>query len=280
MPTKIGSVRAASLMAVWSLFAACTTSPAQDEQAESIKKLILPGEAIRIDGRPAFILWPEESLRKQPQPWVFYAPTLPDYPDENEKWMHQQFLAAGVAVAGIDAGEAYGSPASCEIFERLFAELTEHRGFSTKPCLLGRSRGGLWVSSWACEHPDRFAGLAGIYPVFDFRTYPGLEKAAAAYQLSPDELTRRNDEFNPIKKMEKLARAKLPVFIIHGDQDEVVPLEPNSQAFADTYRAAGAKSAIELVVVEGQGHNLWEGFFHCQKLIDFVVARAKSGAAE
>ena len=27
-----------------------------------------------------------------------YAPTLPAYPDSHEKWMHEQFLAAGVAV--------------------------------------------------------------------------------------------------------------------------------------------------------------------------------------
>ncbi len=251
---------------------------AQDESAEQIKKLILSGEAFRIDGHPAFILWPKESLRKQPQPWVFYAPTLPDYPDENEKWMHQQFLDAGVAVAGIDAGEAYGSPESCTIFERLFEELTQRRRFSAKPCLLGRSRGGLWVSSWACDLPNRFAGLAGIYPVFDFRTYPGLEKAAAAYKLTPDELTKRNAEFNPINRVDILARAKLPTFIIHGHQDTVVPLKENSATFADAYKVAGAESSIKLLVIEGQGHNLWEGFFRCQELVDFVIEKSKQGA--
>lgn len=251
---------------------------AQDESAAQIKKLILLGEAFRIDGHPAFIFWPEESLRRQPQPWVFYAPTLSDYPDDHEKWMHQQFVAAGVAVAGIDSGEAYGSPASCQLFEQLYRELTERRGFSQRPCLLGRSRGGLWVSSWACEHPGRFSGLAGIYPVFDFRTYPGLEKTAPAYNLSTEELGMRIDEFNPILRGEKLARAKLPIFIIHGDQDTVVPLKENSATLAEVYKAAGADSAIKLVVVEGQGHNYWEGFFHCQELVDFVIARATLGA--
>ena len=50
-------------------------------------------------------------------------------------------------------------------------------GFAPRPCLLGRSRGGLWVTSWAADNPDKVAGLAGIYPVFDLRTYPGLAKA-------------------------------------------------------------------------------------------------------
>ena len=98
--------------------------------------------------------------------------------------MHEQFLAAGVAVAGIDVGEAYGSPEGRRLFTEFYRELTEKRGFATRPCLLGRSRGGLWVTSWAVENPDKVAGIAGIYPVFDLRTYPGLDKARPAYGLT------------------------------------------------------------------------------------------------
>jgi hypothetical protein len=79
---------------------------AAEPAAQPVKKLILPGESFLVAGRPAFILWPAEEKRQQPQPWIMYAPTLPAYPDSHEKWMHEQFLAAGVAVAGIDAGEA------------------------------------------------------------------------------------------------------------------------------------------------------------------------------
>ncbi len=242
------------------------------------KELILPGESFRVDGRPAFILWPEPDLRRTPQPWVFYAPTLPGYPDLHERWMHEQFLAAGIAVAGIDVGEAYGSPQSWTAFDHLYQELTERRGLSQRPCLLGRSRGGLWVSSWACEHPERFAGLAGIYPVFDWRTYPGVEKAAPAYGVSTEELIRRIDELNPVRKIQRLAEAKLPIFIIHGDSDEVVPLTENSLAVAKVYRQRNASDVMELVVAKGQGHNYWEGFFRCQALVDFVIARARAGA--
>ena len=76
------------------------------EEPAPIKKLILPGEAFLIEGRPAFILLPPEKERRKPQPWILYAPTLPGYPDDHEKWMHEQFLAAGVAVAGIDIGRS------------------------------------------------------------------------------------------------------------------------------------------------------------------------------
>lgn len=32
--------------------------------------------------------------------WILYGPTLAAYPDEAERWMHEQFTNAGVAVAG------------------------------------------------------------------------------------------------------------------------------------------------------------------------------------
>src|SRR5690554_6021365 len=132
----------------------CIATIATAEEPQPVKQLILPGESFLVEGRPAFILLPREEKRQQPQPWVMYGPTLPSYPDSHEKWMHEQFLEAVIAVAGIDAGEAYGSPASRQLMTAFYDELTTKRGFASRPSLLGRSRGGLWVSSWAIANPD------------------------------------------------------------------------------------------------------------------------------
>jgi pimeloyl-ACP methyl ester carboxylesterase len=241
------------------------------------KNLILPGETFLVEGRTAFVFWPDPAKAKQPQPWVMYAPTLPAYPDAHEKWMHEQFLAAGVAVAGIDAGEAYGSPDGRAALSALYKELTTNRGFAARPCLLGRSRGGLWVSSWAIENLERVSGIAGIYPVFDLRTYPGLQRAASAYRMTVPELEAALDRHNPIAQTAKIAKAKIPVWIIHGDDDKVVPLKENSAELEVQYKLAGAGDAIEVSIAKGQGHNFWEGFFHCQPLVDFVIERAQAG---
>ncbi len=267
---------------LWDGFAAIARDDPKEARSQGptrpVKELILPGESFLVAGHPAFILMPDEAKRRKPQPWVFYAPTLPPYPDSQEKWMHEQFLAAGIAVAGIDVGEAYGSPEGRRLFDELYRELTERRGFAPRPCLLGRSRGGLWITSWAVEHPDRVAGIAGIYPVFDLRTYPGLDKAASAYSLTPRELAARRAEFNPIERVGALAKRGIPAFFIHGDEDQVVPLKENSAEFVARYRAEGAADAVTLVVAKGQGHNFWEGFFHCQGLIGFAIDRARAGA--
>ncbi len=257
------------------LLAACAVLRAADTPA---KLVLADTEHFNVGDRPAFIFLPPVEKRAKPQPWIFYAPTLPAYPDEAERWMHEQFLAAGIAVAGVDVGEAYGSPASHAAFDALYRELTERRGFAVKPCLFGRSRGGLWVSSWAIANPAHVAGLIGIYPVFDFRTYPGLEKAAPAYDLAPEVLDARRTELNPIERIGVLAKAGVPVALIHGDADNVVPLAENSAEFVRRYREAGAERLVNLIVLAGQGHSFFEGFFHSQELVDFAISRAQAGA--
>ena len=240
------------------------------------KTLILPGEVFEVAGRTAFLFTPGgSSPLSAPKPWILYSPTLPAYPDKAEKWMHEQFVAAGVAVAGVDTGESYGSPEAVKAAEALHAEMVR-RGYSTKPALHGRSRGGLWASAWAIAHPDLTAGVGGIYPVYDWQTYPGVAKAAVAYGLSPEQLAARAADLCPIERINVAAQAGVPFCIIHGDDDTVVPLEPNSAELKKRYDAAGKGDLVTLIVAPGQGHSFWEGFFHCQPLVDFLIARAKS----
>jgi pimeloyl-ACP methyl ester carboxylesterase len=187
--------------------------------------------------------------------------------------MFEKFTAAGIAIAGIDAGESYGSPAGCEAYSALYDELTKKRGFSEKPVLLGRSRGGLMTLSWAVNNPGKVGGWAGIYPVCNLSSYPGLEKAAPAFGLTTEELQERLSEFNPVDRFSALAKAKVPLFAIHGDVDAIVPLEHNTRLMKTRLESEGW--SIELIVPKGQGHNMWQGFFQCPELVDFVVKHAK-----
>jgi len=237
---------------------------------------LLQGETFRLADRHAFLMKPNaRSESDQTKPWIFYAPTLPSYPDEAESWMHRQFLYAGVAVAGIDVGEAYGSPHAFPFFDALYDKMIAD-GYSPQPALLGRSRGGLWVSSWAIEHPERVAGIGGIYPVYDFTTYPGADKAAAAYGVNAQDLLQSQDQLNPIKRVATLAEANIPVFVIHGDDDKVVPIGPNVHTMRAKYESLGKGDLITLLEVQDQGHSFWPGFFHSQPLVDFLIRRAKN----
>ena len=233
-------------------------------------ELPVAGERVTFEGRAAFLIPAARPASGGPVPWVWYAPTLPGLPGDAERWMFRQFADAGLAVAGIDVGESYGSPEGCALFSAWHGELVARRGFSRTPALLARSRGGLMLYNWAAAQPDCVACVAGIYPVCNLESYPGLARACGAYGLTKAQLAAALTEHNPLDRLAPLARAQVPIYHIHGDCDALVPLEANSGELARRYRQLGGPMTLN--VVQGGGHTMWPGWFECQPLVDFVVA--------
>jgi len=128
------------------------------------------------------------------------------------------------------------------------------------------------IYNWAAENPESVACIAGIYPVCNLNSYPGTEIAANAYHINAEQLA----DHNPINRLNGLAKERVPIFHIHGDSDTVVPLEDNSGELAARYSKLGGEATI--LVPRGQGHNMWQGFFQCQELVDFVIAHARDNS--
>ena len=237
------------------------------------KSLPMKGDVFTVEGRTAFLILPEKNRGGDSIPWVWYAPTLPGLPGKAETWMFEKFLDSGIAIAGVDVGESYGSPKGRAIYSALYKELVEKRGLAKQACLLARSRGGLMLYNWAAENPESVACIAGIYPVCNIISYPGLGRACGAYGMTEEQLAAHLAEHNPIDRLAPLAKAKVPIFHIHGDNDKTVPLDKNSAELKKRYDALGGDMTLE--IVKGQGHNMWSGWFTSQKLVDFVIAHAR-----
>ncbi len=240
------------------------------------KKLPFPGEVFAIEGRTAFLILPDTKPAEGAMPWVWYAPTLRGLPGGAEKWMFDRFLKAGIAIAGVDVGESYGNPKGRATYTALHQHLVEKHGLAKRACLLARSRGGLMLYSWAAENPDKVACITGIYPVCNIASYPGTQRASGAFGLTAQGLEAQLAKHNPIDRLAPLAKAKVPIFHIHGDMDRVVPLDKNSAIIKDRYDKLGGPMILE--IVKGQGHNMWLGWFQSQTLVDFVLKHAKESA--
>ena len=241
------------------------------------KQLPCTVEFFDVDGHRAFLIRPERETLSSPVPWVWYAPVI-GHPNTSHAWMLKQWLEKGIGMAGVDVGESFGSPQGRKVYAALWETLTTRYKMSERPCLLPQSRGGLMLYNWAAENPARVAGIAGIYTVCDLRSYPGLERACGAYGLSAAELEARLTEHNPIDRLSPLAKAGVPILHVHGDADEVVPLEKNSGELARRYRALGGQ--MQLIVIPGKGHQVCDEFFQCRELLDFVVANCNSTKAQ
>lgn len=132
---------------LWSVILAAVVSTGHAEEFD--------WHRFEVAGRPAFMILPEAEKRREPMPWVMYAPTFDkSLPNEaHEGWMFRRWLAAGIAIAGVDVGESFGNPAGRATYNALHEKLTTGSPpFAPRASLLARSRGGLMLYN---SHPAR-----------------------------------------------------------------------------------------------------------------------------
>lgn len=225
-------------------------------------------------GHKAFVLQPARTEGAGDKAWVWYAPTLLaereeewQSPGARHAWLFRQLLGSGIHVAGVDVGESYGSPQGRAIYDEFFERMVREHGFSSRPGLLAVSRGGLMAFNWAADHPDRVRCLGAIYPVCNLRSYPRIERLAKAYGMPEEDLRAQIERHNPISRLDPLAAARVPLLLLHGDRDTVVPLESNSAELARRYQALGGN--VELVVIREKGHEVVPEFWEARALIAF-----------
>ena len=224
-----------------------------------------------VDGHPGFVVQPPDPAKKGRKPWVWYAPTIGNYPNKSNVWLMERLVQKGFWICGMDVGESMGNPEGCRLFSMFYDTLMIRYQLDKKGCLIPQSRGGLMLFNWA-EDPansNKVSRIAGIYPVCNLRSYPNLSKAAAEYGVNPDSFEIHLKKYNPIDKLESLLKADVKIFIIHGDNDKVVPLNQNSQIVYDRYKAIGGD--IKLVVIPGKGHEEIPEYFQSEELLKFIL---------
>jgi dipeptidyl aminopeptidase/acylaminoacyl peptidase len=128
---------------------------------------------------------------------------------------------------------------------------------------------------WAEEHPRDVRCIAAIYPVLNLASWPPqgsplLGEAARAYgYASVAEFQKQATQLSPLSHAGPLVEAKISIFILHGDNDRVVPAKENSQPYVTTYTGLGG--AAELIVVPGKGHEEVDEYFKSDRLVEFLL---------
>lgn len=131
-----------------------------------------------------------------------------------------------------------------------FHALLDERGFRPARFVMGRSLGAYPASEIAARRPERLRGLV-------------IESGAA----NLGRLARRVQPGNAGEALDrlvaghaaKIAAIRLPALMIHGDVDELIPVQ-TAVEFYDTLTA----ESKELVLIPDAGHNdlLWVGAGH------------------
>jgi dipeptidyl aminopeptidase/acylaminoacyl peptidase len=126
--------------------------------------------------------------------------------------------------------------------------------------------------SWAVRNPNKLAAYAGIYPVQNLRSWPIKSSLGATlrdFGMDKKTFIKKIDAHNPINYLPGMAKAQVPIFLVHGDSDKVVPIDENSGLVKKRYQELGG--TVEVEVVSGASHQVIDAFFKSKNLIEFLI---------
>lgn len=198
----------------------------------------------------------------------------PKVPVEGSKWIWRtEFLGAfdqadmalvekGWYLAYYRLSDMYGSPEAVELMKIFQSYMEVKYGLNKKAVLFGFSRGGLYAVNYAAKYPEKVAVLYLDAPVLDIHSWPGgfgiaeryhkeWKECMDAYQLTEETALDFTDV--PLNKVHLLASANIPIIIVAGGADLVVPFEENSMIMVQRLEKLGA--VVKLILKPEIGHH-------------------------
>lgn len=189
-------------------------------------------------------------------------------------------LEKGYILVYYKISNLYGSPAAVGRMKRFYDTVTQKFALNAKTILFGFSRGGLYAVNFAAAFPKLIAALYLDAPVLDIRTWPcgvaGYERerkeCLAEYGIENERSVLPH--MLALEKAELLAVQSIPVVIVAGRKDSVVPIEKNSDPFVRRFRAAGGNILyIEKKDCDHHPHSLEEPGPIVEFLQKFAIGR-------
>ncbi len=150
----------------------------------------------------------------------------------------------------------WGELDSSDIADALAHAHSRGWGSPAQTAIIGSSAGGFTALGVAASNPQLIAAVIVAYPVTDLSgRADGSDRFERHYTDSlvgslPEAASTRFGR-SPINFPDRFIR--IPILLMHGDSDPVVPIE-QSRAFVERCVAAGAE--VEFVIYEGEGHGL------------------------
>lgn len=206
-------------------------------------------------GRSCLLVAPRQALPQHR--WIWRTEFFGHEPQGDS-----MLLAKGYHVVYMDLQNMYGAPVALDLMDSLYNYLVKQMGLYERVVLEGFSRGGLFAFNWAVRHPEQVAAIYGDAPVLDFKSWPGGKGRSKG---SPEDWQRLLQVYgfteaaalqyrgNPVDQAKPLAKAGIPVIIVCGAADTVVPVAENTAIFEKRYHKYGGR--IEVISKPGVDHH-------------------------
>lgn len=165
----------------------------------------------------------------------------PDHPNGKWIWKTEFFRAfdqAEEALLGLGytrvyycVSNRYGSFPAVRQMHRFHLHLLEKFDLEKKAALFGFSRGGLYAFNYALFYPEYVDRVYLDAPVMDMRSWPyegSTEKVEMLAEYGLDEATFARFHDHPIQKLPEFFALGIPLLVVAGLVDDVVPYAENA----------------------------------------------------
>lgn len=227
-------------------------------------------EMYAIGDNEGFIVFPKTAAKNNP--WFWRTEFFGVEPQGNLALLEKGFHAAYV-----DVQQLFGAPIALDKMDAFYDFCQREFSLSPKVILKGFSRGGLFAFNWAARNPEKVAGIYVDAPVCDFKSWPAgkgafkgspndWKKCLDAYQMTEAQALQYDK--NPVDNLAPLANAKIPLFAIVGDVDEIVPLAENFAIVEERYKKLGGEVTV---IHKPDGKHHPHSVKDPQPIVDFAV---------
>jgi len=127
--------------------------------------------------------------------------------------------------------------------------LVKELGFAPKACLVGLSWGGFFSTRYTAANPSSVAAIYYDCPLMNFDKFmskpPEQVKASIGPWADSIPTNWSADPRMPVNMAGAVAKAGIPVYLVYGGVDAVVPPEANCEMFLARFKAAGGDIKVD-----------------------------------
>ena len=231
----------------------------------------------RIDfifqGREAILVFP--SSQNRTAQWLLKTEYFDAFPN-----CEIELVKRGFHLAYLKNINRWGTDADQDAKRDFAQHLAAEYGLADRCVPVGMSCGGLHAVNLASRHPEIVAALYLDAPVLNLLSCPGgmgcadysesmWQELVDAYGFTRSELISYRQ--HPIDRLDILLENKIPVILVYGDSDPVVPYCENGAVLERYYRENGG--IIQVIGKPGCGHHP-HGLADPAPIVDFILAHA------
>ena len=220
-----------------------------------------------FEGRPCILVFPNQA--NEQKNWLFKTEYFGAFPE-----FEIEMLSRGWHLAYIKNVTRWCIDADLDLKERFARFLHTEYALSKKCVPVGMSCGGMIACKFAAKFPHRVSALYLDAPVMNLLSCPAsvgrkasnlLDEFINATGMTLSELISYRE--HPIDKLPMLLENNIPIVLVYGDSDDVVPYHENGMLLEKYYKNKGGNLLV--IGKPGCGHHP-HGLNDNTPIIEFV----------